>query len=220
MNFNLHTYPLGLLLHFNTTAGRRVTVQQNHLHRWLEIDGVIQSVMSRSHPSELCLPHQQQIATLLPTEASHILGLGLGGGDFVRYFQRCWPASKQEWVELDSDVLTLYSLFFQPANTAVTTPPILHHADALTFMEQSSTHYDLIFLDIFSQDGNPAMLFQVPLYRAIARCLTGALIVNLLPRTELEQRCAIALLEQWIGPTTVYTIPGVINQILYATQEK
>ncbi|MGL5200519.1 MAG: SAM-dependent methyltransferase, partial [Aeromonas veronii] len=75
--------------------------------------------------------------------------------------------------------------------------------------------YDLILLDLFSQDGNPLLLFQERLYRALAPRLNGTLVINLLPRTELELTHALTLIEQWIGPATPYPVAGLINVIVH-----
>ena len=74
-----------------------------------------------------------------------------------------------------------------------------------------------MLLDLFSQDGNPLLLFQAPIYQALANCLHGTLIINLLPRTHLELAQAKKLAEEWIGPTTAHGVPGYRNVILHAT---
>ncbi len=78
MDFNLQAYQADHLLHLSAKPQRRLTVQENAHHRWLEIDGVVQSAMSLAEPATLCLPHQQVIACLLPEQAGSILELGLG----------------------------------------------------------------------------------------------------------------------------------------------
>ncbi len=64
-------------------------------------------------------------------------------------------------------MITLYQLFFQP-DQHPQRAPILHQADALAFLEESEAQYDLILLDLFSQDGNPPLLFQERIYQALA----------------------------------------------------
>ena len=43
MDFNLQAYQADHLLHLSAKPQRRLTVQENAHHRWLEIDGVVQS---------------------------------------------------------------------------------------------------------------------------------------------------------------------------------
>ena len=77
MDFNLQAYQADHLLHLSAKPERRLSILENARHRWLEMDGVVQSAMSLSQPEHLCLPHQQSIAERLPAQASRILELGL-----------------------------------------------------------------------------------------------------------------------------------------------
>ena len=112
-------------------------------------------------------------------------------------------------------MLTVYQQFFQHQESDERAAPALHQADALAFLEQSEQQYDLILLDLFSQDGNPLLLFQERLYRALAPRLNGTLVINLLPRTALELTHALTLIEQWIGQATPYPVAGLINVIVH-----
>ncbi|MBP4042436.1 methyltransferase domain-containing protein [Aeromonas sp. SrichE-2G] len=214
MDFNLQAYQADHLLHLSAKPARRLSILENTCHRWLEMDGVVQSAMSLSHPASLCLPHQRCIADRLPEQANRILELGLGGGDLTRHLAARWPDAHHDCVDLDGEILTLFQQFFLPRAGGA---PRLHHADALHFLQQSQEQYDLVLLDLFSQDGNPLLLFQAPLYQALALRLSGTLIINLLPRTHLEQAQALRLAEEWIGPTQTHQVPGYRNVILHAT---
>ncbi|BDS28491.1 spermidine synthase [Aeromonas caviae] len=216
MDFNLQAYQADHLLHLSAKPERRVSVLENARHRWLEMDGVVQSAMSLHQPARLCLPHQRSIAEQLPKRASRILELGLGGGDLTRHLAARWPDAHHDCVDLDAEILTLFQQFFLPSSGG---SPRLHHADALHFLHQSQELYDLVLLDLFSQDGNPLLLFQAPLYQALASRLSGTLIINLLPRTRLEQAQALRLAEEWIGPTHVHDVSGYRNVILHATRQ-
>ncbi|MGS3143790.1 spermidine synthase [Aeromonas sanarellii] len=217
MDFNLQAYQADHLLHLSVKPARRLCVLENARHRWLELDGVVQSAMSLSQPSHLCLPHQRSIAERLPERAGRILELGLGGGDLTRHLAARWPEARHDCVDLDDEILTLFQQFFLPPTGGT---PRLHHADALHFLLENREQYDLVLLDLFSQDGNPLLLFQTPLYRALAQRLCGTLIVNLLPRTRLEQDQALKLAREWIGPTTAHGVPGYRNVILLATRQQ
>lgn len=216
MDFNLQAYQADHLLHLSVKAERRLCVLENGQHRWLEMDGVVQSAMSLTNPAALCLPHQRYIADQLPAQASRILELGLGGGDLSRHLAARWPEAHQDCVDLDAEILTLFQQFFQSSPEH---KPELHHADALQFLLQSQDSYDLVLLDLFNQDGNPLLLFQAPLYQALARRLCGTLIINLLPRTRLEQEQALRLTSEWVGPTQAHAVPGYRNLILHTTRQ-
>ena len=216
MDFNLQAYQADHLLHLSVKPERRLSIQENKHHRWLEMDGVVQSAMSLAEPGSLCLPHQQSIAERLPAQANRILELGLGGGDLTRHLAARWPEARHDCVDLDAEILTLFQQFFQPSTLRA---PRLHQADALHFLLQSRERYDLVLLDLFSQDGNPLLLFQAPLYQALAQRLEDTLIVNLLPRTRLEQDQALRLAREWIGPTEAHAVPGYRNVILHSSRQ-
>lgn len=209
MNFNLEGRHADTLLHLSQHGGRRLSVQQNATHRWLEIDGVVQSVQCLSEPARLCLPHQQVLCRALPARAQRILELGLGGGDMTRYLAARWPSATQLCVDLDGEVIALYRDFFQAQER-----PQLHHGDALAFLQQGEGRFDLVLLDLFSQDGNPPLLFQPALYQALAARLEGRLIINLLPRTHLELERVRELCQLWLAPGRLWPVPGYCNQIL------
>src|SRR6476620_6579091 len=105
MDFNLQAHQSDHLLHLSINPERRLSILENAEHRWLEMDGVVQSAMSLSQPDSLCLPHQQHIAARLPSQASRILELGLGGGDLTRHLGARWPEAHHDCVDLDAEVL-------------------------------------------------------------------------------------------------------------------
>ncbi len=216
MDFNLQTYQAEQLLHLGVSPSRRICVQQNSAHRWLEIDGVVQSAMVRTAPQQLCLPHQQAIANLLPARAERILELGLGGGDIGRHLLGRWPEASLDSVDLDAEVISLYRDFFMTTGSAER--QCLHQADALAFLLGQGGDYDLILVDLFSQDGNPPLLFSPHFYQALASRLRGELIINLLPRTGRERDQVLLLVERWIGQPQLRGVPGCINQIVHARQ--
>ena len=61
----------------------------------------------------------------------------------------------------------------------------------------------------------PVLQPRERLYRALAPRLSGTLVINLLPRTRLELTRVLMLLEQWVGPTTPYPVPGLRNVLLH-----
>lgn len=216
MDFNLSQPKASEVLLLHSNHQRRLCVQQNSQHRWLTIDEVVQSVMSLRDPNILCLPHQQIIANLLPDAVDSILELGLGGGDLTRYFEQRFTPTRHHCVELDGQILDIYQRYFQ-APDQMRPHPTLYHDDAIAFIAKHQTRYQLIVLDLFSQEGNPLALFQAQTYQHLARCLQGDLFINLLPRTALELEHARQLCERWIGPATRYSVPGFINTIIHVT---
>lgn len=209
MNFNLERPAADRLLHLSVRPQRRLAIYENAHHRWVEIDDVVQSVLCLAEPARLCLPHQEPLAASLPPCASRVLELGLGGGDMARHLMARWPKVELHCVERDAQMLALYQQFF-----AQGAPVHLHQADALAFLQEGGDSFDLVLLDLFCLDGNPLMLFQPPLYQALARRLKGRLLINLLPRTRLEEERVEALCRDWLAPARVLPVPGCRNAIL------
>jgi spermidine synthase len=73
-------------------------------------------------------------------------------------------------VDLDAEILTLFQQFFLPIRQLAEPAP--RRCPALPAPEPGE--YDLVLLDLFSQDGNPLLLFQAPLYQALAPRLNGS----------------------------------------------
>lgn len=209
MNFNLEARHPDTLLHLDHYSGRRLAVLEDADFRWLEIDDVVQSVLCRTTPEALCLPHLRMVQACLPDKATRMLELGLGGGDMTRHLAARWPGAEHHCVELDREVLELYRRFFQGGEQ-----PTLHHADALAYLEREEATFDLILLDLFGQDGNPPLMFQPALYQALARRLGGTLLVNLLPRTRLELERVLHLCAEHLGEAELWPVPGYRNIIL------
>ena len=123
------------------------------------------------------------LQALMPAQASQVLHLGLGGGDLLRWLHYRYPDVQQTAVDLNAAILNIYQQFFRQEER-----PQLHCADAFIWLKQASAQFDLILVDLFSDDGSPAPLFQPATYQALQQRLTenGKVIVNLLPRTEQE----------------------------------
>jgi spermidine synthase len=188
---------------------------ENARHRWLEMDGVVQSAMSLHQPARLCLPHQRSIAEQLPKQASRILELGLGGGDLTRHLAARWPDAHHDCVDLDAEILTLFQQFFSPIRGS----PRLHHADALTSCTRARRVRSGAAGLVQPGRQSPAAVPGAALSGAGQTPASGTLIINLLPRTRLEQAQALRLAEEWIGPTSVHDVPGYRNVILHATRQ-
>ncbi|WP_024871731.1 fused MFS/spermidine synthase [Tolumonas lignilytica] len=173
----------GLLIYWRRQGEQWLEVREDQHFRWLLLDGVVQSVLQHAAASELCLPHQRLLQALLPAEAQQILHLGLGGGDLLRWLHHRYPGVQQTAVDLNAAVIDIYQQFFQQQEQ-----PTLCCHDAFAWLKTDPMQYDLILIDLFSDDGSPAPLFQPETYQYLQQRLTplGKVIVNLLPRTEQE----------------------------------
>ena len=204
----------GHLMYWKQCNEQRLSVREDQNHRWLLSDEVIQSVFVKDQPSALTLPHQVILQTLCPANVEHILHLGLGGGDLLRWCHYRYPDVKQTAVELNPDVVNIYQDYFQQQEQ-----PILVIGDAFQFIAETNAQFDLIILDVFAIDGAPAPIFHANTYLQLKRCLTetGRIIINLLPRTENERIQVIRLMQQQVGHVQSLQIAEYRNHLIWST---
>ena len=107
----------------------------------------------------------------------------------------------------------LFQQFFSPVRGSAR----LHHADALHFRTRARPGDLTIWCCWICSARRQPLLFQAPLYQALASRLSGALII-MLPRTRLEQAQACDW-QRRIGLTHVHDVPGYRNVILHATRQ-
>ena len=211
--FHLHdSLQQGQLLRLVEGEYGRRAVLENADYRWLELDGVVQSVLVRKDPPRLCLPHQQTVAELLPPKLATFLELGLGGGDLTRWLRARNKAIRHYCVELDPIVLELYQEYFQ-ANAK----PRLYQAEALAWLEHWQQPVEVALVDLFSGDGVPACLFASRLYARLASCVTQRLIINLPARDDAESQALLDALAEYFVPEGEQKVSGYRNRILWAS---
>ncbi|NCB56885.1 MAG: SAM-dependent methyltransferase [Gammaproteobacteria bacterium] len=173
----------GALIYWERNGEQLLEIRADRHFRWLLLDGVVQSVLQQATPGELCLPHQRILQALMPAQAAQVLHLGLGGGDLLRWLHHRYPGVQQTAIDLNAQVIDIYQRFFQQEEQ-----PRLHCQDAFAWLGSGHQQYDLILIDLFSDDGSPAALFQSATYEHLQQHIApdGRVIVNLLPRTEQE----------------------------------
>lgn len=201
----------GSLIYWQRKDEQSLEVRDDTQFRWLLLDGVVQSVLRHTAPDELCLPHQQILKALLPAHAEQVLHLGLGGGDFLRWLHHRYPGVQQTAIDLNHHVIDIYQRFFQQMEQ-----PQLYTQDAFSWLKKESPCYDLILVDLFSDDGSPAPLFQADTYQQLQQKMTpnGRIIVNLLPRTDQEWQRVQQLL-RCCGDAHSVQIAGYRNYLIW-----
>jgi len=92
-----------------------LSVSENQFYRWLCFDDVVQSVMLKSKPWRLTLPHQTALMLpLLFIQPEKIIELGLGGGNLARFLKHHLPQLQLYTVEYLQPVIDCFSQYFNP----------------------------------------------------------------------------------------------------------
>ena len=92
-----------------------LSVNENQYYRWLCFDDVVQSVMLKSKPWRLTLPHQTALMLpLLFLQPEKVVELGLGGGNLARFLKHYLPQLQLYTIEYSQSVIDCFSQYFNP----------------------------------------------------------------------------------------------------------
>ncbi len=139
----------------------------------------IQSVMHLDDPARLELEYTRAMMLFLLIQPAprSMLMVGLGGGSLPRYCHRHLPETDITVVEIDPAVIALRERFLVPPDG----PRFrVRREDGAEHMRQAPDRYDVILLDGFDADGQPAALATRDFYDACRLALRagGVLVVN------------------------------------------
>lgn len=155
-----------------------LSLRQTGQHRFLEVDGFIQSVMDLQQPTKACLPHAEVINLAQLARPESILMAGLGGGDLLRQFASPIGSKQFTCCEICPDVIEVYQAYF--ASHSPVDGLHLLQEDINDFIPQCQRQFDLIILDVFTGAQQPECLQQESFFQECYRCLSddGLLVVN------------------------------------------
>lgn len=203
------------LHHFIQRNGKQYRVWQNELHRWLEINDTVQSIMDLRNPAVLLHPHCQWIARLLQSlPISSVLECGLGGGALNRYFRHQHPEITWLSLEVDDVVCELAQQHF------AITPNRFLNIDCQQW--HSTERFPCLLHDTAIELGLTTAQCSVHYWQPLLAHLTqsGFIVINALPNSSAElQQCLFALKEaarqtQLHLNCTQHPIPGYRNIVL------
>jgi len=187
--------------------------------RWMHFgDSAVQACMSLDDPHQLLLPYTQAMLAglVFVDQPQRLLNLGLGGGSFIRFFEKLWPALVVESVDSCADVITLSRKFFQISQRSA-----LHCMRAEAFVAKAEANYDAIFCDLYADNSHPACMFDEQFYGNCRHCLTsqGMLTVNLLITDEAEMIDLLQAVRKHFPVVVLMAVPDHTNTLLFALQE-
>ncbi|NIJ37529.1 spermidine synthase [Sphingopyxis panaciterrae] len=140
----------------------------------------VQSAMSIDDPDMLILDYtRRMMGFLLFNPSPRVIEIiGLGGGSLAKYCHRYLPDTSIVAVEIDPEVIAVREQFFMPPESERFE---IICADGAEFVRRDSGHCDILLVDGFDKDGQPAQLCSSEFYRDCRSRLNpgGILVVNL-----------------------------------------
>lgn len=161
-------------------AGRPFILDHGHL-RFLYFDEKsVQSVMRIDAPLELLFGYTRAMMAFLFLKPApkHILLIGLGGGSLLKFCYHHLPTTRLTALEIDPDVIALRKQFCIPDDNERLQVVC---ADAIEYLRDQQSRFDLILLDGFDIDGLVAKLHNQSFYAQCYQALSddGLLVCNM-----------------------------------------
>lgn len=142
--------------------------------------GELQSMMLTDFPWRLELDYTRTMMgfLLFNPAPKHIGMIGLGGGSLVKFCHRHLGASRMTVLEINPHVIALRKEFQVPDDDARLT---VIAADGALFLQSETPAFDVLLVDGFDHDGQPAALCSQRFYDDCLAALApgGLLVVNL-----------------------------------------
>lgn len=152
----------------------------------LTVDGTPQSHVNLDDPTELFFEYIQRMGHVIdqlgmPGQPITAVHLGAGALTLPRYIEATRPGSRQQVIELESDLVDLVRAELPwPKQASIR----IRHGDARAVMEKlpPGLHgtVDLLVVDVFSGARTPAHVTSVEFYRAAVALLSpsGVILIN------------------------------------------
>lgn len=165
-------------------SGMRAVIEPD---RWvpgaytLVVDGTPQSHVNLDDPSQLFFEYVQRIGHVidqLPPGPLTAVHLGAGALTLPRYIEATRPGSRQQVIELESDLVDFVRRELPlPGNASIR----IRHGDARqglgSLPRGLAGAADLVVVDVFGGARIPAHVTSVEFYREVAKLLTGRGVV-------------------------------------------
>jgi len=210
---------------------QKINVIENASGRFLVFDNFPQSgiINHELYSGNLAYINYFLISYLLNSDIKNILMLGMGTGRVANTFMELIPGLESvDIVEIDEKVLSIAKEYFEfNENQKIK----VHIQDAIDFVKNSKSKYDLIILDITGGSGVPVAFHTEEFLNKVSSLLTekGILISNIVSSYEFNSDENIifkSLLKTYKNVfSDVMVIPTIygdhlMNTIFFDIQEK
>jgi len=204
---------IGKLVYDENINGSQIEVRELNHFRWFSFgDDAIQAVIDVTQPSNILLPVPQAMLSFLlwKIQPLKILNLGVGGGCFERYFQPIVDITLQS-VEMNTQVIDMARTYFSlPKNQLV------YIESAEDFLQNNQQKFDVILCDIFTNQENPACLYDQHFYENLYNgCSTSTVVfINLFAMNEQDMVEIIKLIKPYFNYVSLIEFKDYKNVIL------
>ncbi|MTW05128.1 transferase [Duganella ginsengisoli] len=177
----------------------------------------VQSEMRLEAPDELVLGYTQSMMAFLMFQPSprEIGMIGLGGGSLAKFCYRHLPEAAITVAEIDPHVIALRDCFHIPANDARFH---VHCMDGAELVGQQPQRFDVLVVDGFDSEGQPAQLCSQRFYDDCYAALTegGVMVVNLLYDQPSTGHYLARIRRSFHGAVTVIDSLDSLNKVVFA----
>ncbi|WP_447932549.1 fused MFS/spermidine synthase [Sphingopyxis fribergensis] len=180
----------------------------------------VQSAMSLDDPDRLMLDYTRQMMGFLlfnpSPEAIEIIGLG--GGSLAKYCYRHLPETAITAVEIDPEIIAVGEQFFMPPEDDRFE---IICDDGAEFVRRDTGNCDVLLVDGFDKDGQPAQLCSLEFYRDCRSRLNpgGVLVVNLCDHL-WKQAAILSRIRACFGTVIDLSAKIGMNRVLFAFKDE
>jgi spermidine synthase len=179
-----------------------------------------ESAVDLNDPARLIVPYTASIAAsaIFHPHPKNVLMIGLGGGGFNQFFEKAFPSSTLETVEIDPQVFALAQKYLGLKPSDRDKVDVL---DGRMFLRHSKTVYDWIILDAFRGGFVPPHLKTVEFYKQVQSHLTpdGLFVANVHTNSSLFAS-DIRSMRQVFPQLGMFDVPQTDNAVLVAANFK
>ena len=180
-------------------------------------DGAVQSRTTPAEPMRLLLEYTRLMMgfLLLHPAPTRIAMIGLGGGSLAKY---CWsklPEADVTAIEISPEVIALRDVFGIPPDGGRFR---VRCEDGAAFVRRDAASLDVLLVDGFDRQGQPAQLCNAAFYDACRERLAagGVLVVNLHSNEVLHDGCVERIRQSFAGRIAVVRADESENTVVFA----
>ena len=177
----------------------------------------IQSRMLMADPDRLQLDYTRTMMGFLLFQPApqRIAMIGLGGGSLAKYCRRRLPNAEFTAIEISPDVVALRQTFAIPDDDERFRVVC---ADGADYVRRYSNAFDVLLVDGFDRDGQPAQLCSAAFYDACQLALRpdGVLVVNLCADDTGYGSYVARICDSFFGKAVVVEAEDGDNKIVFA----